>query len=73
MRRPILLAVVILTMVAQAEWGMGQWKMDLLAGEKQLFLDDLVISKAQNLKRVLHQPVKHPGNPVIRPEHPGRV
>jgi hypothetical protein len=48
----------------------GQWTMELPANRKQLFLDDHVISKVRNLKRTLHQPVKHRGDPMVRPERP---
>lgn len=36
---------------------------------KRLFLDDHHIESMQGLTRVLHRPVKHPGNPVLRREH----
>ena len=32
---------------------------------RQLFLDDYLIATRDNLRRVLHQPEKHPGNPVL--------
>src|SRR5260221_7122441 len=34
---------------------------------RQLFVDDFLIEKT-DLTREFHQPVKHPGNPVLRPE-----
>jgi hypothetical protein len=34
---------------------------------RQLFIDDFLIEKT-NLKRIFHQPVKYPGNPVLKPE-----
>lgn len=34
---------------------------------RQLFVDDFLIAET-NLKRVWHQPVKHEGNPVLKPE-----
>lgn len=37
---------------------------------KYLFLDDSAIADMQGLKRVFHRPVKHPGNPLVRAEHP---
>ncbi len=37
---------------------------------KQLFLDDYVIERMDGLKRVLNQPRRYPGNPIIRPEFP---
>lgn len=36
------------------------------SGYRQLFLDDVMVQKTMGLKRVLHQPQKYPGNPVIR-------
>lgn len=38
--------------------------------QRQLFLDDHVIESMENVARTLHQPVKHPDNPVLRREHP---
>jgi len=35
-------------------------------GYRQLFFDDVHIQQSTGLKRVLHQPRKHAGNPVIR-------
>lgn len=35
---------------------------------RQLFVDDFLIAET-NLKRVWHQPVKHAGNPVLKPEN----
>ena len=39
-------------------------------GERQLFLDDFVIGDLNGLTRVIHQPRKYEGNPVIRPDLP---
>ncbi len=36
----------------------------------QLFLDDYLIRDTNNLERVIQQPEKHSGNPVIVPEYP---
>ena len=41
-----------------------------ISGAPQLFLDDELVCRMTNLKRVLKRPVKHPQNPVIVPEHP---
>ena len=38
--------------------------------EKQLFLDGYLISNMDNVNRVLHQPKKHPQNPILLPEKP---
>ncbi len=35
-------------------------------GVRQLFLDDENIGRMERVKRVLHQPVKYEGNPIIR-------
>lgn len=37
---------------------------------RQLFLDDHGIGTIDGLKRVVNQPKKHPGNPVLKGEHP---
>ena len=37
----------------------------LLIRNKQLFVDDYVIGERQGLRKVLNQPVKHPGNPLL--------
>lgn len=42
----------------------------LLIHDKQLFIDNYVIEELRGAKKVLNQPVKHPGNPVLRPEKP---
>jgi len=39
-------------------------------GERQLFLDDFIIGDLHQLTRVIHQPKKYAGNPVIRPDIP---
>ena len=42
---------------------------ELLPG-KHLFVDDFRIQEMHAARRVLHQPEKHPLNPVLRPERP---
>lgn len=42
----------------------------LKPGERQLFLDDFVLGDVANVKRVIHQPKKYEGNPVIRADVP---
>jgi hypothetical protein len=37
---------------------------------KQLFVDDYIVEKTEGLRRVMHQPEKHPGNPILRAEMP---
>jgi hypothetical protein len=36
-----------------------------LGPEKQLFVDNFIINSVRNLKRVLHRPERHPGNPIM--------
>ncbi|MCK5119720.1 MAG: hypothetical protein KAQ78_09055, partial [Candidatus Latescibacteria bacterium] len=36
---------------------------------KQLFIDDHIVEKMDNLARKLHQPEKFEGNAVVRPEY----
>ena len=36
------------------------------AGYRQLFLDDVMVERANGLKRVLHPPQKYQGNPIIQ-------
>lgn len=36
----------------------------------QLFLDDRVVERTDNLKRTVHQPVPHPANPVLTTDKP---
>lgn len=38
--------------------------------KKQLFLDNRIIEEVRNVRRVQHQPVKHPGNPLIKQDRP---
>ncbi len=37
---------------------------------RQLFLDDALIARLENVTRHVHQAVKHPNNPLIGPDHP---
>lgn len=41
-----------------------------IGSHRQLFVDNYVLEFTENLKRTLHQPIKHPENPVIRPTKP---
>ena len=38
--------------------------------ERQLFVDDLLVAETHGLEKVLHQPVKFEGNPVLKGDHP---
>lgn len=60
--RDILSSVVVALAFAPA-WSMS---VDIDVG-RQLFVDDRVI-ESTSLRRVWHKPVKHPANPVLRPE-----
>src|SRR5919108_3731000 len=39
-------------------------------GRRQLFVDDYLIAVLQGLRRQLHQPRKHPANPIMVGETP---
>ncbi len=41
-----------------------------LSNHSQLFLDDYLISRMDNLKREIVAPIKHPANPLIVPDQP---
>jgi len=41
-----------------------------IASRRQLFVDDWVVAQTHGVARVLHQPVKYVGNPVIHPTYP---
>lgn len=38
--------------------------------QAQLFLDDSVVESSTLVRRVLHKPIRHPLNPLLRPEKP---
>src|SRR5580700_6233871 len=42
----------------------------LVSGQHQLFLDDYALGHVYGVDRVIHQPRKFPGNPVIRSDGP---
>jgi hypothetical protein len=42
----------------------------VVEGHRQLFIDDAGIEKIDGLKRVVNQPTRHPGNPVITGDNP---
>jgi hypothetical protein len=39
-------------------------------GVRQLFLDDAGIERIEGLQRVIHQPRRHPNNPIVKGERP---
>ena len=42
----------------------------LRPGERQLFLDDFILGDLDRVTRVIHQPRKFEGNPILRPDRP---
>ena len=42
----------------------------LIGSEAQYFFDDAVIETLVNLKRTMHRPERHPGNPIIQSDRP---
>ena len=73
-RSAVVLAGMI-TVLAQAqtnkaERGFDQFGLILPANEHQLFLDDFVLGDLYRVKRVIHQPKKYEGNPIILPDRP---
>ena len=41
-----------------------------IVGRRQLFIDDWLVAETHGIARVLHQPTKYVGNPVIYPTYP---
>ena len=64
----LLSALVVVQLHALSAW--AQETLELLPNRKELFIDDYVVSKISNLQRKLHQPIKYPENPILRPEYP---
>lgn len=61
---------ICLQMLASNVMAEGRNTPITISKQPQLFLDDHVVSKIQNLKRVLQQPVKHAANPLVVQEFP---
>lgn len=55
-------AIVLMIAVAQAPVEVGTYR--------ELFIDDHLIGEMRNVRRVLHQPKKHPANPLLVPDRP---
>jgi hypothetical protein len=79
----VLLSVGVVLMTAsqsggslQAPPGMFKDLNDEILGDaiivrsKQLFIDDYIIGELKGAEKVLNQPTKHPGNPLIVPDKP---
>ena len=43
---------------------LGDWPLKI-GQERQLFLDNHLVATADGVRRVVHRPTKHPGNPVL--------
>ncbi len=72
-RRGLSIAFALLflsPLLAQAESAMANPAVEVKAGVRQLFFDDLLLESRESLTRQIHQPVKHPENPVLKREHP---
>ena len=41
-----------------------------LGTQRQLFVDEMLVEQVERVERVLHQPEKHPANPVLAPTLP---
>lgn len=67
----IVIVVLVVFAVVQGTWTLlsAQHIPRVTPEHKQLFVDDYLIGKLVNVKRTLHQPVKHP-DPLIQPVHP---
>lgn len=44
--------------------------MQIALGQRQLFLDDFMLGDIYQIDRVIHQPIKYAGNPIIRADLP---
>ena len=67
-KRVVLILFVLGLFPAVSVWVRGHQFPIVSPEHKELFVDDYLIGKLVNLKRTLHQPVKH--GPVLRPENP---
>jgi len=47
----------------------GDWPLKLDT-TRQLFIDDYLIAEKRRVRREFHRPVKHPKNPILKPELP---
>jgi hypothetical protein len=68
---------IIASMAALTMFGAAAFDTQNISGDalrigstRQLFLDDYVIDRMQNVVRRLHRPVRYPGNPLIAADKP---
>jgi len=47
----------------------GDWPLDV-SSKRQLFIDDHVVHTIKGFRREFHRPVRHPDNPLVRPDKP---
>jgi len=67
-KRVVVLVLSVLGLLtAVPAWVRGQQFPTVSPEHKELFVDDYLIGKLVNLKRTLHQPIKH--GPILRPEN----
>lgn len=67
MRKVFLLAIFLLVInVSDIKGG----EVININSNKQLFIDDYIIQKKENVKKTLGQPKKFEGNPIVKPEYP---
>ncbi|MEJ1972464.1 MAG: hypothetical protein WDM96_08435 [Lacunisphaera sp.] len=64
------LAVVVHGQANKAETELAADTIILRPGERQLFLDDFLLGDLNGVTRMIHQPRKYEGNPVLRPDLP---
>ncbi|MDP7637979.1 MAG: hypothetical protein QF577_10585, partial [Phycisphaerae bacterium] len=85
-RAMLVAAVLVCSMVVpvsakslQAPPGMFKDLNDEIVGNaiiihgKQLFIDDYIIEKIEGAEKILNQPIKHPGNPILVKDKPWEV
>ena len=70
--RPIFLTAAILAgaISSRGAYPGPPESLSLVPGQRQLFLDDFVVGHLYRVDRLIHQPRKYEGNPVIRPDLP---
>ena len=66
---PMFVATLVVTAVMPGI-AMSLHAQDLDVRQTQLFLDDAIIESSTLVERVLHQPIRHPANPLLSPREP---